>query len=194
VRGQFRGYRAEPGVNPDSKVETYAALGLHIDTWRWSGVPFYIRAGKNLPITTTQVMVDLKKPPVAIFDEVAAHQSNYFRFRLGPEVVIAAGARVKKPGEAMNGEAVELVARHEPTVDVAPPYQRLLGDALRGDASLFVSDESVEAAWRVVEPVLGDTAAPLEYEPGSWGPDEARKVFVGEEGWHDPAEETSAPC
>ena len=194
VRGQFRGYRQEQGVKPDSNVETFAALGLHIDTWRWSGVPFYIRAGKNLPITTTQVMVDLKKPPLAIFDDIAAHQSNYFRFRLGPEVVIATGARVKKPGEGMQGEGVELVARHDPTVDTAPPYQRLLGDALRGDASLFVSDESVEAAWRVVEPVLGDPSRPIEYEPGTWGPPEARKVFVGEEGWHDPGEEKSAPC
>jgi glucose-6-phosphate 1-dehydrogenase len=108
--------------------------------------------------------------------------------------VIATGARVKKPGEGMEGEDVELVARHDPTVDAAPPYQRLLGDALRGDASLFVSDESVEAAWRVVEPVLGDPTPPIEYEPGTWGPPEARKVFVGEEGWHDPGPEESAPC
>ncbi|HTE53879.1 MAG TPA: glucose-6-phosphate dehydrogenase [Kofleriaceae bacterium] len=195
VRGQFRGYRDEAGVKRDSRVETFAALGLHIDTWRWAGVPFYIRAGKCLPLTTTQVMVDLKRPPVAIFDEIQAAQSNYFRFRLSPEVVIAAGARVKRPGETMEGEAVELVARHTPDpVSSASPYERLLSDALRGDSSLFVSDESVEAAWRVVEPILADGSRPEEYEPGTWGPESARKVFVGEEGWHDPVAEGSAPC
>ena len=111
VRGQFRGYRDEKGVASDSRVETFAALRLHIDTWRWAGVPFYIRAGKSLPITTTEVIVDLKKPPIAVFDEIFASESNYFRFRLSPEVVISAGTRVKKPGEEMEGECVQLIAR-----------------------------------------------------------------------------------
>ena len=152
VRGQFRGYRDEPGVAPDSQVETFAALCLHIDTWRWAGVPFYIRTGKCLPITATQVIVDLKCPPVAIFDEISAAQSNYFRFRLSPEVVISAGARVKRPGEEMVGDAVELIARHSLAGEKSP-YERLLGDAIRGDASLFTRDDGVEAAWRVVDPV-----------------------------------------
>jgi glucose-6-phosphate 1-dehydrogenase len=188
VRGQFRGYRDEPGVARDSRVETFAALGLEIDTWRWAGVPFYIRTGKCLPLTATQVIVDLKPPPLAIFDQITPSQSNYFRFRLSPEVVIAAGARVKRPGEEMAGEAVELVAHSVPCAEDMP-YERLLGDAVRGDSSLFISDESVEAAWRVVEPILGSSEPPAEYEPGTCGPAAARNVVAGEEGWHDPRPE-----
>jgi len=193
VRGQFRGYRAEPGVAPDSDVETFAALCLYIDTWRWEGVPFYVRTGKCLPITATEVVVDLKAPPVAIFDEIAPAQSNYFRFRLGPEVVISAGARVKHAGEWMVGEAVELVARHSPMGEQSP-YERLLGDAIRGDATLFTRDDVVEAAWRVIDPILHD-AAPVElYEPGTWGPQAADRIVKGGEGWRDPAPESSSPC
>ena len=198
VRGQFRGYREEAGVAADSNVETYAALRLEIDTWRWAGVPFYIRAGKRMPITATEVTVDLKPPPLSIFrdDRDAGgngpKHSNYFRFRLGPEVVIATGARVKRAGEAMRGEDVELVARHQP-LGAAPPYERLLGDALRGDAGLFTRDEAVEEAWRVVDPVL-DLPAPVEtYESGSWGPASARGMVAGEQ-WHDPGAEGSSPC
>ena len=198
VRGQFRGYREEAGVAADSNVETYAALRLEIDTWRWAGVPFYIRAGKRMPITATEVTVDLKPPPLSIFrdDRDAGgngpKHSNYFRFRLGPEVVIATGARVKRAGEAMRGEDVELVARHQP-LGAAPPYERLLGDALRGDAGLFTRDEAVEEAWRVVDPVL-DLPTPVEtYESGSWGPASARGMVAGEQ-WHDPGAEGSSPC
>ncbi len=193
VRGQFRGYRDEPGVAPDSQVETFAALCLHIDTWRWAGVPFYIRTGKCLPITTTQVIVDLKCPPVTIFDEINPAQSNYFRFRLSPEVVISAGARVKRPGEEMVGDAVELVARHSPAGEKSP-YERLLGDAIRGDAALFTRDDGVEAAWRVVDPILHSSVPVAEYEPGTWGPAGARAVVTGDEGWHDPKPEETAPC
>jgi glucose-6-phosphate 1-dehydrogenase len=193
VRGQFRGYRNEPGVAPDSQVETFAALCLHIDTWRWAGVPFYIRTGKCLPITTTEVIVDLKSPPVAIFDEINPAQSNYFRFRLSPEVVISAGARVKRPGEEMVGDAVELLACHS-LVGEKSPYERLLGDAIRGDASLFTRDDVVEAAWRVVEPILHSFAPVEEYEPGTWGPAAARAVVAGDEGWHDPKPEKNPPC
>ena len=193
VRGQFRGYRAEPGVAPDSQVETFVALCLHIDTWRWAGVPFYIRTGKCLPISATQVVVDLKCPPVAIFDEITPTQSNYFRFRLSPEVVISAGARVKRPGEEMVGDAVELVARHSLAGEKSP-YARLLGDAIRGDLSLFTTDVGVEAAWRVVDPILTTTAPVLPYEPGSWGPDAARAVVTSGEGWHDPQPEETRPC
>ncbi|MGY0652732.1 glucose-6-phosphate dehydrogenase [Luteimonas sp. A537] len=193
VRGQFRGYRDEPGVAKDSDVETFAALRLYIDTWRWAGVPFYIRAGKCLPITSTQVMVDLKCPPLSIFDESQPAHSNYFRLRLSPEVVISTGVRVKRAGDQMRGEAVELTARHQ-HVDEKSPYERLLGDAVRGDAGLFTSDEAVEAAWRVVDPVLQEHAPVESYEPGSWGPASATGIVVNDEGWHDPQPETSEPC
>jgi len=193
VRGQFRGYRDEKGVAPDSQVETFAALRLHIDTWRWAGVPFYIRAGKYMPISSTEVMVDLKRPPMAVFDKITPSESNYFRFRLSPEVVISAGARVKQPGEAMRGKAVELVVRHQPPSEELP-YQRLLGDAIRGDAALFTSDEGVEAAWAVVDPALGSAEPVHEYEPGSWGPPAAAGIVVSNEGWHDPKPEETTPC
>ena len=193
VRGQFRGYRDEAGVAKDSQTETFAALRLAIDTWRWAGVPFYIRAGKSLPVTSTQVIVQLKRPPMVIFDEPQPTSSNYFRFRLSPEVVICAGTRVKRPGDAMRGDDVELVARHQPTRQ-KDAYERLLGDALRGETGLFTDDASVEAAWRVVDPVLGN-AGPVEvYEPGSWGPASAAGVVTGEHSWHDPVPEASAPC
>jgi glucose-6-phosphate 1-dehydrogenase len=193
VRGQFKGYRQIEGVAPDSNVETFMALRLHIDTWRWAGVPFYIRAGKNLPITTTEVMVDMKMPPLSVFDEITLKNSNYFRFRLSPEVIIAEGMRVKLPGEAMQGEPVELVARHRPQSE-KPPYERLLGDAMRGDNALFTSDECVEAAWAVVDQVLNHEGPVSIYEPGSWGPAEAAQVVSGAEGWHDPQAEVKEPC
>ena len=185
VRGQFRGYRDESGVASDSRVETFAALCLHIDTWRWAGIPFYIRAGKRLPVTATEVIVNLKSAPLAIFDEATPAPTNYFRFRLGPEVVIAVGTRVKRPGEEMRGEGAELVAHQlKAAGDLA--YERLLGDALRGDASLFTRDDSVEAAWRVIEPILGDAAPLADYEPGTWGPISSAAVLAGDERWHDP--------
>ena len=192
IRGQFRGYRDEAGVAMDSSVETYVAVCLYIDTWRWAGVPFYIRAGKCLPTTVTEVVVDLKCPPLAIFDEISAATSNYIRFRLSPEVVISVGARVKQHGEQMRGEPVELVARHgSPSQKL--PYERLLRDALRGDPSLFTRDDSVEAAWRVIDPALhsGDV---LEYECGSWGPLTAETLIAGDESWHQPKPEEQTPC
>jgi len=193
VRGQFRGYHGEKGVAADSQVETSVALRLHIDTWRWAGVPFYIRAGKCMPITASEVIVKLKCPPLAIFDEISAETSNYFRARLGPEVVISMGTRVKQAGEQMRGEPVELIARHEPRSEELP-YERLLGDAIRGDATLFTSDEAVEAAWAVIDPVLGSSEPVHAYEPGSWGPAEARRIVDGDDCWHDPKPEQSAPC
>jgi len=193
VRGQYKGYRDVEGVKPDSNVETFVALRLHIDNWRWNGVPFYIRAGKNLPITATEVIVDMKTPPLSLFDEIGQKESNYFRFRFNPEVIIAEGARVKKPGEKMKGEPVELVARHHPRPEKSP-YERLLGDAIRGDNGLFTSDESVEAAWAVVDQVLTHEKPVAIYKPGSWGPTEALKIVEGDEGWHDPAKEETPPC
>jgi len=193
VRGQFRGYRSENGVAKDSQVETFAALRLHIDTWRWAGVPFFIRAGKNLPVTATEVRVTLKRPPLAIFDPSDTMPSNYFRLRLSPEVVIGEGALAKLNGEDMRGEPVELIARHNTQADKSP-YERLLGDAVRGDTSLFTQDDSVEAAWRVVDPVLSGGLPVAEYEPGTWGPAAANKIIDGAETWHDPQIEKSAPC
>ncbi len=193
VRGQFRGYRYEDGVAESSQVETFAALRLQIDTWRWAGVPFYIRAGKCMPVTATQVVVDLKCPPMAIFDEVQPAHSNYFRFRLSPEVVISAGARVKRVGDDMRGEDVELLMRHQHE-DEKSPYERLLGDALNGDAALFSSDAAVEAAWRVVDPILSDATKIEPYDAGTWGPASAAAIFDGDEGWHDPQPEASTPC
>ena len=192
VRGQYSGYRDEPGVAADSNAETFAALCLHIDTWRWAGVPFYIRTGKCLPLTTTQVIVDLKTPPLAIFDDIERAQSNYFRFRLSPQVVISTGARVKRTGEQMVGEAVELVARHWVEGE-RPAYERLIGDAFRGDTTLFTRDDVVEAAWRVVDPVLRDAPPVQPYAPGTWGPCAARAI-VGGKGWDDPKPEASVPC
>jgi glucose-6-phosphate 1-dehydrogenase len=143
VRGQFRGYRDNEGVAPDSQVETFTALRLLIQTWRWSGVPFYIRAGKQLPVTSTDVMVELKRPPQTVFDDIASGQANYVRFRLSPDVFISFGARVKVPGEEMVGEHIDLIAHHHPAEEMMP-YERLLGDAIRGDASLFAREDSVE--------------------------------------------------
>ena len=193
VRGQFRGYRDESGVAKNSQVETFAALRLRIDTWRWADVPFYIRAGKNLPITATEVRVTLKRPPLAIFDPSDNMPANYFRLRLSPEVVIGEGALAKLNGEDMRGEPVELIARHN-TQEEKSPYERLLGDAVRGDTSLFTQDDSVEAAWRVVDPVLTAGLPVSEYEPGTWGPAAAVKIVDGGETWHDPQIEKSAPC
>lgn len=193
VRGQFRGYRDEKGVAPDSQVETFAALRLRIDTWRWSGVPWFIRAGKNLPITATEVRVNLKCPPLAIFDEISLDTSNFIRFRLSPEVVISLGARVKQHGEEMLGQQVQLVARHEPLTQ-SSPYERLIRGAIRGDSALFTRDDGVEAAWRVIEPVLVDPPPVQEYEPGSWGPAAAGEIPAGHDDWHDPTPEETAPC
>jgi glucose-6-phosphate 1-dehydrogenase len=193
VRGQFRGYREEKGVAPESQVETFAALRLHIDSWRWAGVPFYIRAGKCLPITATEVRVTLKSPPLVVFDASDTTPCNYFRFRLSPEVVIGAGALVKRSGEEMRGEPVELIARHHTGSDKSP-YERLLGDAVRGDGTLFTQGNAVEAAWRVVDPVLKERGQIVPYDPGSWGPAEANALIEHDDGWHNPRPEASSPC
>jgi glucose-6-phosphate 1-dehydrogenase len=193
VRGQFRGYRDEKGVAKNSQVETFAALRLHIDSWRWAGVPFYIRTGKCLPITATEVRVTLKSPPLEIFNSRNTMPCNYFRFRLSPDVVIGAGALVKQSGEEMRGEPVELIARHHTGGDMSP-YERLLGDAIRGDGSLFTHGDAVEAAWRVVDPVLQNPAPVVQYDPGTWGPAEAQSVVAPGDGWHDPKAEAASPC
>jgi len=185
VRGQYRGYRDEKGVAPDSKVETYAALQVHVDSWRWADVPFFIRAGKRMAVTATEVHVDLKRPPHWIFPEAPDASGNYLRFRLGPEVEIAVGARAKQAGDAMRGEKVELFVCHQDPDDLLP-YDRLIGDAMKGDPTLFAREDAVEAAWRVVDPILRMPTRLHEYEPGSWGPEAANPLVAQYGGWRAP--------
>ena len=184
VRGQFRGYREETGVAPDSTVETFAAVRLYIDSWRWEGVPFLVRAGKSLAVTATEVVVTLKRAPLTT---LARRETNYVRFRLGPDVTIAVGARVKRPGEEFISDPTELRVVDRPTADEMTPYERLLGDAMDGDAMLFAREDGVEAAWAVVQNILGNVEPALEYEPGSWGPAEAMTLAADIGGWRDPA-------
>ncbi|HEY2863942.1 MAG TPA: glucose-6-phosphate dehydrogenase [Casimicrobiaceae bacterium] len=190
VRGQYRSYRAEPGVAQDSQVETFAAMRLHVDSWRWSGVPFLIRAGKRMPVTATEVVVELTRPPQIVVDEALPPGSNYVRFRLGPDrVAIAIGVRSKAPGTALVGRGLELYCCNEQdqTMDA---YERLIGDALRGDAALFARQDAVEAAWRIVEPVLGDAIPVAEYEDGSWGPPQADALIALFGRWRAPLPES----
>ena len=187
VRGQYRGYRAEKGVAPNSQVETFAAMRLHVDSWRWAGVPFLIRAGKRLPVTATEVIVELKKPPQIVVDEPLPPGANYVRFRLGPKrVAIAIGVRSKLPGTALVGRDLELYCCNE-TDDAMDAYERLIGDALRGDSALFARQDTVEAAWCVVEPVLGDSVPVVEYDAGSWGPPQADALIAPFGRWRAPA-------
>src|SRR5512135_3331035 len=186
VRGQYDGYRRVIGVAADSTAETYAALRLHVDTWRWAGVPVLIRTGKCLPVTATEVLVELKRPPFDVFGERAPGDANYLRFRLTPDMSISLGARAKRPGDRMVGEEVELFAAHQSGAE-RPPYQRLLGDASRGDPMLFAREDTVEAAWRIVDPILDPRDAPLRYRPGSWGPKAAEAILPPGMRWHAPA-------
>ncbi len=186
VRGQFRGYQEEPGVAVGSKVETFAAAKLRIESWRWAGVPFFIRAGKCLPMNAVELRVQYKHPPREIFGE-SAPASQYFRFRVGPDVsALAMGMRIKRPGDAMVGREVELLASEDSARDVLP-YERLLGDAMRGDAGLFAREDAIEAQWRIVDPVLDVETPPFPYEPGSWGPVEADRLVARiPGGWRKP--------
>jgi glucose-6-phosphate 1-dehydrogenase len=182
VRGQFRGYRKEPGVAPDSTVETYAAIRFEVDSWRWAGVPFLIRAGKSLKLTATEVLVKLKSPPLA---RVAA-EKNYYRFRLGPDITLATGLRVKRPGTKLVSMPIELAAVDHAQGDEVDAYERLLTDAMCGQSLLFVREDAVEASWAVVQPVLGNVSPAHVYEPGSWGPAEADTLVADIGRWHDP--------
>ena len=181
VRGQFRGYRHEAGVARDSSVETFAAARLHIDSPQWDGVPFFIRAGKCLPITMTEVLVILRRPALSA---LCQGQANYVRFRLSPDVTIAIGARVKRPGEHLIGDPTELTVVSHPRGDEMDAYERLLSDAMAGDGTLFASQDGVEAAWAVVQPVLGSVTPVHEYEPGTWGPPAAENLRAGICGCH----------
>ena len=184
VRGQYRGYRSVPGVKPGSGVETFVAVKLTVDSWRWAGVPIYIRTGKCLPATAVEVTVQYHPPPRHVFgDEATA--VDHMRMRLSPDVCVAMGLKVKRPGEKMIGDPVELTLS-EHSASQTPPYQRLLGDALRGDGELFSREDIVDAQWRIVEPVLKDPPPAVEYEPGTWGPEAAQELIGSNGPWRNP--------
>ncbi len=186
VRGQFRGYRQEKGVAADSNIETFAALRLQLDSWRWQGVPFYIRAGKNLPVTCTEVFARFRTPPSALRNPSLA--ANHIRFRISPEMTIALGAAVMGPTDAVRSESVEIVASSHPSPAEMDAYERVLGDAMAGDATLFAREDYVEEAWRIVDPVLKAATPVVEYEKGSWGPGEVEQRVLPPGGWHNPIE------
>ena len=184
VRGQFRGYRKEKGVAPDSRVETFAALQLEIDSWRWRGVPFYIRSGKCLPVTCAEVIVRLRQPPTMYqgFDL----KPNYCRLRISPDITIAVGANVIAPGQETVSETAEMLGTRHPRADEMDAYERVLGDAMQGDATLFAREDYVEEAWRIVDPVLKNATPVYEYEPGTWGPSEVDQRVSPPGGWQKP--------
>ncbi len=184
VRGQFRGYQEEKGVAPGSNTETFAALQLEIDSWRWRGVPFYIRAGKNLPATCTEVLARFRTPPTVVRDANAA--GNHMRFRISPEMTIALGAAVMSPGDNMQSESVEIVASSRPSPEEMDAYERVLGDAMAGDPTLFAREDYVEEAWRIVDPVLKAATPVFEYEKDTWGPGEVDQRVSPPGGWHNP--------
>ena len=190
VRGQYTGYRAEKDVAPDSDVETFCALRLHIDSWRWDGVPWYLRAGKLLPNTAVEVLVQLQPPPQRLFDDSGASggRANYVRFRLQPAAAIAIAARVKRVGKEFVGDQRELYLC-ENTSNEEPTYERLLGDAMAGEDALFTRQDAVVAAWTVVDPVLANHHPALPYEPGTWGPAAADALIAGDGGWYNPEAE-----
>jgi len=184
VRGQFRGYLDEKGVARESKTETFAALKLEINSWRWQGVPFYIRAGKSLAVTSTEIVCRLRKPPATLSADML--KSNHLRFRISPDVAIAMGMTVMAPGETLAAQPVEMVANQEPNAQDMDAYERVLGDAIVGDATLFAREDYVEEAWRIVDPLLATTTPVYSYEPGTWGPKEVERV-TPTGGWQNPA-------
>jgi len=183
VRGQFKGYRSEPGVAPDSKVETFAALKLEVDSWRWRGVPFYFRAGKNLPVTCTEMLIRLRPPPT-MYTQYDV-KPNHFRFRISPEVVGAFGLNAISPEDQSVSVVRELMVSRHPSDKEMGPYERVLTDAINGDQTLFAREDYVEEAWRIVDPVLDSGTTLHEYEPKTWGPDEANSIQPPG-GWHNP--------
>jgi glucose-6-phosphate 1-dehydrogenase len=189
VRGQFRGYRREKGVAPSSTVETFAALRLRIDSWRWQGVPFYIRAGKSLPVSCTEVVVRLCQPPTMFHGFEL--EANYCRFRISPDVAIAIGANIIAPGSETESKTAEMVGTKLPRADEMDAYERVLGDAMLGDATLFAREDYVEEAWRIVDPALKAGTPIYEYEPGTWGPKEVGSRVSPPGGWQNPAMRTS---
>ncbi len=192
VRGQFEGYRSVPGVASNSTVETFVAVKVNIDNWRWAGVPIFIRVGKELAVTSTEIVVEFKRPPRETFGEIVPVLSSHMRMRISPDIVISQGLRIKKPGERMAGQDVELTLVRQAAADM-PPYQRLLGDALKGSSELFAREDSVEAQWRVVDGILDNVTPLYAYEKGTWGPEESYQL-IGKHGpWLNPkAPETTS--
>ena len=186
VLGQFEGYRAEEGVARDSRVPTFAALELHVDSWRWDGVPFFIRAGKELAASAVEVLVELRHPPNVVFGEPHPSAGNHVRFQLSPRLEIGLGARAKKPGEEMRGEPLELEVVEAPAPDWMDAYERLIGDAIDGEPALFARQDLVEAAWAIVDPVLHCANAVHPYARGGWGPAEANALVERVGGWRNP--------
>jgi glucose-6-phosphate 1-dehydrogenase len=184
VRGQFRGYRNEKGVAPNSQVETFAALRLEVTSWRWQGVPFYIRAGKCLPVTSTEIVLRLRRPPTVF--PTCSPARNYVRYRISPDVTSGIGMTIMDPEEKMIGQSVELEATRHPAAGEMDAYERVLGDAMAGDATLFAREDYVEEAWRIVDPVLKAKTPVHEYEPNTWGPAEVDKNVVPPGGWQNP--------
>ncbi|HEV3208992.1 MAG TPA: glucose-6-phosphate dehydrogenase [Chthoniobacterales bacterium] len=185
VRGQYNGYQKVPGVRPGSAVETFVAVKLYIDTWRWANVPIYIRAGKLLPVTATEIMVEFKRPPFEVFGEIVPSSSSHMRMRISPDIAIALGVRVKLPGERMVGQDVEMMLTESADADM-PPYQRLLGDAFAGSGELFARQDFVDAQWRVVEGILDNVTPLYKYDPGTWGPEEAGRLIGNDGPWINP--------
>lgn len=192
VRGQYAGYRSVPDVNPESATETFVAARLYIDTWRWANVPIYLRAGKKMPVTATEVWVEFGRPPRETFAEKVCSASSHMRMRISPDIEIGLGLRVKEAGERMVGKDVELILTRSGTANL-PPYQRLLGDALRGIGQLFAREDFVEAQWRVVAPILGDVAPLYSYEVGTWGPQQAAQLVGPDSVWLNPTAPAPAP-
>jgi len=185
VRGQFLGYHQEPGVAPDSRRETFAALKLEIDSWRWAGVPFFIRAGKSLPVTCTEVIVRLRRAPKMF--AACPGVPNHVRFRISPEMTLAIGVTVMDEEDKMIGQQVELLASRRPGAEEKDAYERVLGDAMAGDRTLFAREDYVEEAWRIVDPVLSAETPVYEYAPGTWGPQEVDRLVAPPGGWQDPS-------
>ena len=184
VRGQFRGYQGEPGIAAGSRTETFAALQLEVNSWRWQGVPFYIRAGKRMPITCTEILVRLRRPPDVYHSQEL--KQNHIRLRISPDIAIAMGLMVLSPDKEMAGQPVEMVANHHPAANEMDAYERVLGDAIVGDTTLFAREDYVEEAWRIVDPVLRADTPIHEYDPGEWGPAVSGQSIVPPGGWHAP--------
>ncbi|MEM7443884.1 MAG: glucose-6-phosphate dehydrogenase [Pseudomonadota bacterium] len=187
VRGQFKGYRDEPGVAKDSQVETFAAVRFFIDSWRWEGVPFYVRVGKNMPVHVNEAVIRLRQPPYNVFGEDLGNTTNYLRFRFSPEIAIALGSRKKTPGAGMTGEQIELYACDEVKGEMEP-YERLFGDAMKGDSTLFTRADASEIAWKIIDPIISDKHKVHPYEPGTWGPDKEVAKVTPPHGWVNPVE------
>lgn len=184
VRGQFRGYRDEPGVAPNSQMETYAAMRLEVNSWRWRGVPFYIRAGKCLPVTCTEAVIRLRLPPPLFATDLGP--ANYVRLRFSPEITIALGTTVMAPGARLQAQSVELIGSRQRNPEDVTAYERVLGDALVGDSTLFARQDYVEESWRIVDPVLKASTPIHTYEPNTWGPMGFEKNVTPPGGWHNP--------